>query len=111
MSGSVPCPCCALPTLAARGEYEMCPVCWWEDDGTDDPEEESAANSGSTLHRARSNYADHLDMYDAGRGIGAVANPSPARRSLIAYLKSVRAGERGYDERTLHGLLRGLNLG
>jgi len=30
------CPCCASRTLTLRGGFEMCPVCWWEDDGQDD---------------------------------------------------------------------------
>ena len=30
------CPCCGYKTLDARGEYEICPVCFWEDDGQDD---------------------------------------------------------------------------
>ena len=111
MSAFVPCPCCALPTLDRRAWYEVCPVCWWEDEGIDEPDEESAANHGYTLRRARANYAARLDMYDEGKGIGVVANPSPARKTLLAYLKSVRDGERGYDERTLHGLLRGLDHG
>jgi cysteine-rich CPCC protein len=31
------CPCCGYLTLPARGEYDICPVCFWEDD---DPQEE-----------------------------------------------------------------------
>lgn len=100
MSDFVSCPCCALPTLDARGTHAICPVCWWEDDG---------ANEGEPLARARANYADHLDCHDPDQGPGVVANPSPARRTLLAYLTAVRAGERGYDARVLHGLLRGLD--
>ena len=32
----VPCPCCGHLTLTSRGEYSICPVCFWEDDGQDD---------------------------------------------------------------------------
>lgn len=28
-----PCPCCGYKTLPERGGYDLCPVCWWEDDG------------------------------------------------------------------------------
>ncbi|GAA4561508.1 CPCC family cysteine-rich protein [Planotetraspora kaengkrachanensis] len=31
-----PCPCCGFLTLSERGGYEICPVCFWEDDGQDD---------------------------------------------------------------------------
>jgi hypothetical protein len=30
------CPCCRRITLSERGGFEICPVCWWEDDGQDD---------------------------------------------------------------------------
>lgn len=29
-----PCPCCAYKTLKLRGEYFICRVCYWEDDGS-----------------------------------------------------------------------------
>ena len=111
MSDFERCPCCGLPTLDARGRFELCPVCWWEDDGQDDPHADEVwggPNKDYSLSHARANYLDHFDMYDEGKGIGVVANPSPARKMLLAYLRSVRDGERGWDERTLHGLLRGL---
>ncbi|WP_446470290.1 CPCC family cysteine-rich protein [Xenorhabdus stockiae] len=28
------CPCCCYLTLIERGQYDVCPVCQWEDDGT-----------------------------------------------------------------------------
>jgi hypothetical protein len=31
------CPCCGYLTLMERAGYEICDVCWWEDDGQDDP--------------------------------------------------------------------------
>jgi hypothetical protein len=30
------CPSCAFPTLSQRINYEICPICNWEDDGQDD---------------------------------------------------------------------------
>lgn len=30
------CPCCRYKTLYGRGGYEICKVCFWEDDGQDD---------------------------------------------------------------------------
>lgn len=30
------CPCCRNKTLMQRGEFDICPVCFWEDDGQDD---------------------------------------------------------------------------
>ena len=43
------CPCCGFLTLSQRGEYDICPVCTWEDDGkgAHDPSLYSAPNRGS----------------------------------------------------------------
>lgn len=27
------CPCCDYFTLDSRNDYEICPICFWEDDG------------------------------------------------------------------------------
>ncbi len=108
MSEFFACPCCTYPTLTQRGQYEVCTICWWEDAGRaeETPDEENATNHGYTLTRACANVADHLDMYDAGTGIGAVTNPSPERKALLAYIGTLRAGQ-PFDERKLHSLLRG----
>lgn len=54
-----PCPCCHNLTLSEQptGTYEVCPVCYWEDDPVqfDDEEYEGGANSVS-LKKARENY-------------------------------------------------------
>lgn len=53
-----PCPCCGYLTIDEPGTYEICRVCWWEDDPTmsDDPESTFGANSVS-LREARANFA------------------------------------------------------
>jgi hypothetical protein len=51
----VPCPCCSFRTLERRGEYDVCPVCFWEDDGGDDPEHYSGPNH-RTLDEGRQNF-------------------------------------------------------
>ncbi|HEY8918075.1 MAG TPA: CPCC family cysteine-rich protein [Chitinophaga sp.] len=38
------CPCCAFKTLKTKGEYEICRVCKWEDDGNCEPDSYSSAN-------------------------------------------------------------------
>jgi len=53
------CICCGNFTLSSeqQGTYEICPVCFWEDDAIqfNDPEYEGGAN-GISLNRARENY-------------------------------------------------------
>jgi hypothetical protein len=42
------CPCCNAKTLRGRGQFELCPVCYWEDDGMD--------QSNPRLEQARISY-------------------------------------------------------
>jgi Cys-tRNA(Pro)/Cys-tRNA(Cys) deacylase len=55
------CPCCGFYTLPepAGGKYNICPVCWWEDDPVqmDDEDYEGGANEVS-LRQARKNFMD-----------------------------------------------------
>jgi hypothetical protein len=41
-NGPYPCPCCGFVTLGERSAFEICPVCFWEDDGQDDHEQVDA---------------------------------------------------------------------
>lgn len=53
------CPCCRMRTLRGRGEDEICPVCFWEDDGQDDADADvvrGGQNGGLSLTQARANY-------------------------------------------------------
>ena len=56
---SYACPCCEHLTLDKQppGTYEICPVCYWEDDGLQyhDPNDEGGANTMS-LNEARLNF-------------------------------------------------------
>lgn len=54
------CPCCKHRTLSARAEHEVCPVCFWEDDGQDEDEADvvrGGPNGRLSLSAARANYA------------------------------------------------------
>ena len=52
------CPCCDFITLPERGNYLICPVCFWEDDGQDldASDEPSGPNNGITLRQGRANF-------------------------------------------------------
>lgn len=102
------CPCCSLPTLSERGIYEICVVCWWEDDGQDDPRADEAwggPNGKYSLTTARRNFASHGHMYDSGQGIDVVEQPSAARRELLAYAKAALRGVVALDEPKLQALM------
>lgn len=50
--GDWPCPCCGAPTSGGPGSFDICPVCFWEDDGCA-PGDESGANRGLTVEEGR----------------------------------------------------------
>lgn len=55
--GRAQCPCCDYYSLNARGAREVCPVCYWEDDGHDlDSMDESSQANHITLRTARRNF-------------------------------------------------------
>jgi hypothetical protein len=54
-----PCPCCGYKTLPERGGFDICPVCFWEDDGQDDHDAEvvrGGPNYSLSLTQARANF-------------------------------------------------------
>jgi hypothetical protein len=69
------CPCCGCRTLGERGRFEICPVCFWEDDGQDDHDAavvRGGPNGALSLAEARANYL-RLGACDEGM----VANVRP----------------------------------
>ncbi|HRH59738.1 MAG TPA: CPCC family cysteine-rich protein [Chitinophagaceae bacterium] len=56
-----PCPCCGYKTFDNKpdGSYDICPVCFWEDDPIqlDDPDYEGGANPMS-LRQAQQNFLE-----------------------------------------------------
>ncbi|MGW9133071.1 CPCC family cysteine-rich protein [Streptomyces sp. NPDC055681] len=59
--GPYRCPCCGFLTLDERGTYEICPVCFWEDDGQDDHDADrvrGGPNGRLSLTEARRNFHD-----------------------------------------------------
>lgn len=36
--GMYACPCCGYATISEPANYEICRICFWEDDGQDDPD-------------------------------------------------------------------------
>lgn len=57
--GPHPCPRCGFLTLSERGTVELCPVCFWEDDGQDDHDADQVRggpNGRPSLAEARRNF-------------------------------------------------------
>jgi len=71
------CPCCGCRTLRERSGFEICKVCFWEDDGQDDHDVEvvrGGPNGSLSLGEARANYL----RYGACKA-GFVGNVRPPR--------------------------------
>jgi hypothetical protein len=53
------CPCCGYKTLRGRGHFEICDVCFWEDDGQDDSDADQVRGGPNrllSLTQARLNF-------------------------------------------------------
>jgi len=56
------CPCCGYRTLETAGANELCPVCWWEDDGQEDVDASDVrltVNGALSLNQARAYYTEY----------------------------------------------------
>jgi len=72
------CPCCRYRTLTERGGYEICQVCFWEDDGQDDHDADvvrGGPNYELSLADARSNFAKIGASCERVRGFDRRALP------------------------------------
>lgn len=70
------CPCCGSRTLSAPASMDLCPVCWWEDDGQEDgdaSEVRLTVNGDLSLSDAREHY--RLCGASHPRFIGYVRHP------------------------------------
>src|SRR5690606_34884187 len=103
-----PCPCCGFPTLGELSSYDICLICWWEDDGQGEDrgnEVWGGPNDRYSLFEARRNFEDHGDIYARGEGIDVVKKPSAKRLQLLAYVTEVREGRCELDLEKLSRLL------
>ena len=58
LEGSHQCPCCDYFSLHKRAAYDICPVCYWEDDGQGLGQlDEVSGPNHITLREGRDNFA------------------------------------------------------
>ncbi len=72
------CPCCRYKTLRGRGHFEICEVCFWEDDGQDEhdaSEVRGGPNGMLSLQQARANFTEFQACEEQFRG--KVRRPRP----------------------------------
>jgi len=96
------CPCCFMPTLDERSGYEICPICFWEDDGQDSDDADivrGGPNSNYSLTEARSDFEEFKTMYRRSdtRQFDNQEQSKVERMSLYsAFLKAIKS-ESGID--------------
>ena len=78
---AVHCPVCRFPTLHQSTMYEICNICWWEDDGRGDYD--------PAVEAARVRFADHGHMYSPQNAIAHLKTPTPERIAINDYLRSI----------------------
>jgi hypothetical protein len=79
-----PCPCCRYLTLDERGNYQICPVCFWEDDGQDEHDADrirGGPNGSLSLTEARQNFASLGASSE--RSLAYVRDPQPHEHPLL----------------------------
>lgn len=125
----VTCPCCGHRTLTAAGDYELCPVCGWEDDGAsrDRPLVYDGGPNGISLAQAQRRYQRYGCSYpedpnhrsprpDEPRdpewtpADDPTADPVQDYLHDLTYIVTVRAGKardhvRGHDDERTRGRL------
>ncbi|MGW6571573.1 CPCC family cysteine-rich protein [Streptomyces sp. NPDC054945] len=60
-NGPYACPCCGCRTLEARGAHAICTVCYWEDDGQDEHDDDvvrGGPNGSLSLVQAQHNFEE-----------------------------------------------------
>lgn len=59
-TAKVQCDCCDYFTLDDGADYEICPICFWEQDafGISEPDEASGPNHGLSLREGRKNFVE-----------------------------------------------------
>jgi len=91
-AGRIACPCCGYPTLSEREAHDICCLCYWEDDGQDDPRADEVwegPNGSYSLAEARENFRNNLVMYGRSQPDPRVSGPDSrteiqAKRAMIA---------------------------
>lgn len=78
------CPCCGRKTLGERAGYEICRVCWWEDDGQDNSTASQVLggpNGATSLTKARANFLLH-GIFDPKR-TDLIEKKDPPEKYLV----------------------------
>jgi len=92
------CLCCSLPTIAQRGNFEVCVVCLWEDSLSEAQLGWVGPPNYVSLEQARLAAAARLYMFEQAWGMGLLKTSVDALiRCFKAFQERLRAGEAELD--------------
>jgi len=85
INGLFVCPCCGYATLGEVSNYEICEICFWEDDGQDDPEASESWGGPNyiSLEEGRANFLN-LGVSDP-KNRGCVRKPKQTDINVRKY--------------------------
>ena len=92
------CPCCYMPTLDERAGYDICTICFWEDDGQDNDDASivrGGPNSDYSLKEARENFKRHHTMYRESDRLafdGQMKRISKIKKMYVAFSQAIKSG-------------------
>ncbi len=96
------CPCCGRRTIEEHEIYDICPVCWWEDDGSDnDSADQHSGPNHLSLLEARLNFLQY-GIFDPKR-VDLAEIKQPSNKYSIGrkfYLKDGQIVEAGSQWRS-----------
>jgi len=96
------CPGCGYPTLSRRDSYEICVVCFWEDDGQDDEDAlkiKGGPNSELSLIENRINFGHSFHKLADSIGGIIVTDPEEIMNALNIHSERMKKWD---DEKLLH---------
>ena len=93
---SVQCRCCLYFTLSAKGSFEICPICFWEDDGLDQ-QASSGGPNGISLKEARQNFSRCSAMSESVKQYTRL----PTQEEIEAQMKHDREARSAAAERRI----------
>jgi len=96
VSDRFPCPCCGHRTLREPSAYEICPVCFWEDDGAS-PGEVSGPN-GISLLDGQLRFLSTGAVHPEDRARTRAARPDEARDDSWQPLEQDGLVDRSVDD-------------
>jgi formylglycine-generating enzyme required for sulfatase activity len=94
------CPCCGYPTLEQElTPFQMCLLCWWEDDGQDDPHADEVwpgPNGGRSLTKARNWIDIHGLVWTRWNGAEYINDPERLKQQKWIELYDALIGATDY---------------